>query len=355
MRIMQIIPEFCLGGAETMCANLSIELQQLGHEVIVVSLYRFSSPVTELLKKNNVKLIYMDKRTGMNPTLILKLSKLMKKEKPDVVHTHLYSAKYAHIAAVLTGVKGRVHTIHNMADKDGGFAERKVNQILIKYMGVVPVSLSELIRKTVINTYGVQNTPIVFNGVPLQRCLIKREYVSPARKFVHIGRFVEQKNHRMLIEAFSRAHELRTDVELFLYGEGDLLDEIKNLTHDLNADEYIHFCGLTKNPFVTMSEADCFVLPSLWEGIPMTLIEAMGTGLPIIASDVGGIFNMLVNNESALFIKPEVNEIIDAIIKIHDDTALSEMLGKNALKESIRFSANTMAQNYICVYEEVLK
>lgn len=349
MRIIQVIPEFCFGGAETMCANLSIELKKLGHEVLVISLYNYESAITDRLKENKIKVIFLDKKSGINPIIILKLSGIMKKFKPDVVHTHLYAAKYAHCAAVLTGVKKRVHTIHSMASYDGDRLEQTVNKFLIKFMKVIPVSLSREIQKTVEDVYQItaDETPVVLNGVPLDFCKRIENYKDEAKTFIHVGRFAEAKNHTTLINAFVKVNQKKPGVELFLYGDGEKKDDCVELVRKNNAESYIHFCGVTGDIYSKLKTADVFLLPSLWEGIPMTLIEAMASGLPIIASNVGGIPDMFENGVSAILIQPTEEALIQAILKIIDEKELRRTLGMNALNVADTFSAKKMAEHYL--------
>lgn len=354
MKIIQIIPLFSYGGAETMCTNLSIELKKLGHDVIVISLYSKKTHISKYIEKNGIKVIYLDKKEGLDLSIFKKLKIIFKKFKPDVVHSHLYASKYAHIPAYLTKVKCKIHTIHNVANKESGFINQKINSFLFKYLNVIPVSLSNIVHETVVNTYGIslENSPVILNGVPLDKCHKHKHYNTPPQKFVHIGRFSEQKNHLMLVKAFIKAHERINNIELFLYGEGELEVKVKECVKNYKAESYIHFCGVTNDPYTALNSADCFILPSKWEGIPMTLIEAMGTGLPIIATKVGGIENMLKDKESGILINVNEEEIVNAIKKIHDDVDLYKSIGKNALSESFQFSSINMAKEYIKIYQK---
>jgi len=100
-----------------------------------------------------------------------------------------------------------------------------------------------------------------------------------------------------------------------------------------------------------LHEADVFTLPSVYEGIPMTLIEAMGTGLPIVATAVGGVPDMLSDKETALLTAVDENEIAKAFIELHENEALRRKLGENARAASGRFSSDVMAKAYISVYK----
>lgn len=352
MKIMQVVPEFRFGGAETMCANLSIELKKRGHEVLVVGLYRYESAITKRLTDSGIEVVFLDKKPGLDPLLVGRLVRLMRSFRPDAVHTHLYAAKYAQFAAILAGVHHRVHTIHNMAQKDGGRADHKLNRILFRHFGVIPVSLSVAIRQTVTALYGIpqEMSPVILNGVPLEKCGSKAENAEFTGRFIHVGRFSKQKNHEMLIPAFIEAHKTHNQIELFLFGEGELEESCREMVTQRNAQDYIHFCGVTGDVYSQLARADVFLLPSLWEGIPITIIEAMGTGLPIIASRVGGVPDMLEDGVSGLLIDPEPEQLTRAIEALAEDADLRAKLGSQARLRADAFSASTMARAYEQAY-----
>ena len=127
MKILQVIPYFCFGGAETMCENLTYALAKLGHQVCVVSLYDQHTPISGRMEEAGIRILYLDKKLGLDISMVPKLVRIMKAEKPDVVHTHLDVIKYAVAAAKLAGVKKCIHTVHNVADKE---AEGRLQKII---------------------------------------------------------------------------------------------------------------------------------------------------------------------------------------------------------------------------------
>ena len=206
MKIMQVIPAFRLAGAEVMCENLCIALKNAGETVIAVSLYSEKTAITDRLEKAGVRIEYLDKKLGFDPSIIFKLVRLFKREKPDVVHTHIYASKYGLIAAVLAGIEKKVHTVHNVAQKEQGNLGKKVNSFMYKYFNVVPVALSQEVRKSISDVYRLQedSVPTVFNGIDLSKCITKTNYkVNKIFTILHIGRFMKVKNHETLIRAFS--------------------------------------------------------------------------------------------------------------------------------------------------------
>ena len=345
---------FGLAGAETMCENLTYELVKLGHKVTVISLYDYHSAITERLENAGVNIRYLGKKRGLDLSMIRKIKRVLKETKADVVHTHLYSIEYAVLAAILAGIKHRVHTVHNIAEKENGRRARKLNKFFFKHCHVVPVALSELIRDSIVREYKLSKDkiPVVFNGIDLSRCIPKTEYsVNGKFKILHIGRFSEQKNHIGLVKAFKLFLDKHADSELWLIGEGEKKAEIEQYVAENDLGASVKFLGLQSNVYGYLHDADIFTLPSNYEGIPMTLIEAMGTGLPIVATAVGGVPDML-DEESALLVNVNDSAIAVAYEKYYLNEELRICHGISAAGSSKRFSSREMASRYCEVYQE---
>ncbi len=355
MKIIQVMPEFGLAGAEIMCENLTNELIKLGHKVIVISMYDYHSAITQRLESAGVDVRYLGKKPGLDFSMILKMKKIFKQEMADVVHTHRYCAQYAVPAAILAGIKRRVHTIHSIASKENGKFARILNKFFFKYCGLVSVALSDKIRETVVEEYKIdsQNIPVVYNGVPLDKCLIKNNYNIDSNRIVilHIGRFASVKNHIELINAICELKKEMNGVVLQLIGDGELKNDIEKHIADCKAEDYIEILGLKDNVFPYFQQADIFVLPSIYEGIPMTLIEAMGSGLPIIASRVGGIPDMIADGKEGLLCDPVAHSIAEKIKKMITDKELRKTCAQEARNKAHYFSAKTMGEEYERLYK----
>ena len=354
MKILQVIPYFCFGGAETMCENLTYALRNLGHEVRVVSLYPERTPISERMERSGVFIRYLDKKLGMDLSMVPKLAKILKEEKPDAVHTHLDVIKYTVAAARLAGVKKCVHTVHNVADQEAeGRVQKIINGFYFRHGWSVPVALSPEVQRTILSFYGLDadKVPVIYNGIDLGRCIPKGDYgLGDTPTLVHIGRFNEQKNHDLLLRAFQMVHQRFPQCRLQLLGDGELREATEKLAGELGLQDSVFFLGSQSNVYPYLAQADAFLLPSKYEGMPMTLIEAMGTGLPIVASAVGGVPDMLTDGESGLLVPCEAEAVSQAVIRLLESQPLRETLGKNALKESSRFSANHMAKQYLETY-----
>lgn len=357
MKILQVIPYFCFGGAETMCENLTYALTERGHQVTVVSLYNEKTPISQRMEDRGVRILYLDKKLGMDVSMVPKLRKIMKAEKPDVVHTHLDVIKYAAAAARLSGIRTCIHTVHNVADKEAeGRIQKIINTVYFKLGWSRPVALSPQVQKTIVDFYGMpqeESVPVIYNGVDMGRCLTKATYASgKTLKLLHVGRFNEQKNHTGLLEAFQLFRQSCPESELILLGDGELLEQTKQLANNLGILDSVRFLGSQSNVYPYLQQADIFLLPSKYEGMPMTIIEAMGTGLPIVATAVGGVPDMITHEVSGLLTGEDPQEICGACLRLARDEGLRQRLGQQAKADSLRFSADYMAAQYLEEYKK---
>lgn len=356
MKILQIIPYFCFGGAEIMCENLVYAQKQLGHEVIAVSLGPERTVISQRMEAAGVRVEYLDKKPGLDLNMIPRLVKLMKREKPDAVHSHLSVIKYVGLAAKLAGAKKYVHTVHSVAYEEAeGPLQKITNKFYFRNGWAVPVALSPEIQKTVLDLYGLapEQVPIIYNGVDLSRCIPKEDHrTGETVNILHVGRFDIPKNHPGLLRAFARLHRELPQCRLHLVGDGESRPEMEVLAKELGIGDAVTFHGMQSNVYPYLHDADIFVLPSLYEGIPMTIIEAMGTGLPIAASRVGGIPGLLDGGESGMLIENDDDAIAAALKTLVLDQSLREAYGRKAKENSIRFSSRSMAEQYCDIYRK---
>ena len=354
--VFQIIPAMEVGGAEIMVENLSMELLIDGFDVTVISMYDYKSIITERLEKNKIPVIYMNKKKGIDLKIIFKMYKLIKEKKPDIVHTHLYTMPYAITAAFFARVPIRIHTIHSIATKEVGKFKRIINYFFYSFCNVIPVSISPNVKESIIAEYDLsqEQVPMIYNGTNLKKCILKKDYdLGNNIKIIHIGSFKEAKNHVELIESFKIIHDNEPNTVLKLIGSGSLENLVRDTVDKLGLRDCVEFLGLKSNVYPYLNEADIFLLPSLWEGMPISIIEAMGTGLPIVASNVGGIPDMIENNVSGLLVDAHKEKIAEAILKMIKDDNLRERLGVAAQKASLSFSSKKMAREYEGLYKKI--
>ena len=358
INVMQVMPEFGLAGAETMCECLCNELSKLDYvKLTVVSLYDFHSPITERLEEKGIEVVYLGKKSGMDFSITKKLTKLMKEKNINVVHTHRYVMQYAIPAAKRAGVKARVHTVHSVATEEVDKFRRLLAKIFYKHRNVRSVAISPRIRDTIYEEYGIDKNDIamVYNGSDLSKCNPKSDYSANGKfSFIHVGRMVPVKNQQLIIEAAEVLKNKGYEFTVDFIGGGEKEQEYKDEVLKRGLEDFVIFNGLQSDVHQFLSRSDCFLLPSLYEGMPVTLIEAMGTALPIIASRVGGVPDMIEDGVSGILIEPNLEELVAAMQKIMDDQKLREAYGCRAKQKSVDFSATNMLEGYLRIYNEQL-
>ncbi len=353
MKILQVMPIFEMAGAQTMCENLVNELiKDKNNKVQIISFFNKECEITKRLENKGIKIYYLNKKRGPDFKLIFKIKKILDEINPDVIHTHLYSLEYIIPAIKLSKIKNPklIHTIHNIAKKEVPRWLQFFQKYWFKKGKVIPVAISEKIQETIKDLYEInlESIPLIYNGVDLEKCIEKKNY-QLNNIVLHIGRFCEQKNHKELIDIFKECLKLNKDLKLYLVGEGELKSDIEKKVEELKLDNNIVFIGHLSECYKIMNKADIFVMPSKWEGMPMTIIEAMGTGLPIVASNVGGLPDMIRDGKEGYIVNSK-SEFVDKINKVLCDIELRKEFGKKEIDRGKKYSANKMADEYLKLY-----
>lgn len=352
MKIMQLIPSFEIGGAETMCEGLCKQLTKMGHRVVAVSLSSSRTVITRRLEEAGVTVAYLDKGPGMDLGCVRRLKKLIVEEEPQVIHTHLHALKYAALTFPQVPI---IHTVHNEAAKEVAPVDQKIAKYLFTHGKALPVALSSRIQESVSALYGLppEAVPVVHNGIDLSRCMEKTEYaLHYPMRLIHVGRFYPQKNHDAILEALAILKKRGIRAQVSFFGDGPRMGEIQAKAEKMELGKLVSFEGVCDNVFPHLSHGDAFILPSKWEGSPMTVIEAMGTGLPVVASDVGGLRDMVTSGEDGLLIAPTGEALAQAIETLAKNEDLREKLGKKAKISAQRFRVEQMALDYEALYEQ---
>lgn len=354
MKVLQVMPNFELAGAQTMCENLSLELKKRKDiKIEVLSFYDLHSDITKRLEKNNIKVHYLGKRKGLDFKLYIKIKKIIDDFEPNIIHTHLYALEY--IIPIISFCKKKnikiIHTIHNVAEKEVPKKLQIFQKRWFRKGLVLPVAISEIVRDSIECRYGIKKCeiPVIYNGIDLSKCKSKNNY-DFNNIILHIGRFSEQKNHSELIEMFYECYKKNKKLKLYLVGTGELRKQIEDQVNKMKINNNVFFKGALSDCYSIMNEADIFVLPSKWEGMPMTLIEAMGTGLPCIAYPVGGIPDMIINEKNG-YLAQNKKDFIDKILLLSNNEKKREALGKKAIESSYQYSSEIMSKKYLELYK----
>lgn len=202
-------------------------------------------------------------------------------------------------------------------------------------------------------------TAVVPNGVgPMNPNDFPRppEYTRDRLNLTIVGRLDRVKGHRFVIEALAADEHLR-NVDLQIVGSGPTEEELRELVERRELSGQIHFLGFRRNVYDYIAHCDALLMPSLHEGLPYTLLEAMALGRPIIASRVGGLAEVLEDRRTALLTAPgDVQALASAIRTICKDRALRESIGSNARALQHKYySLDSTTRTYIAIFEDHLK
>ena len=353
-RVMLIVQSLRVGGAETMVENLAYALRGKGCEVRVVALQAGETIITERLRQGGVPLTILGKRPGMDLSLIGHLAAEMMRFHPNVVHSHLPILHYVVPAANRAGVANVVHTLHSIASME---VKSKIKAAYCRrcYRSgrVRPVALSEINRQSVVERYGVDAgcVPVIPNGIDLSSFQARGSYaIDGVPHVAHIARFERAKNHMLLVECADLLRKRGEEVHFDLYGVGSLRESVEEVVAQRGLTDCFTFHGLTDDVPGALAQADVFMLPSEYEGIPMTIAEAMATGMPIVASKVGGIPDMVENGISAILCEPSAQNFADALESLILNEEQRAKLGMAAFGRSSEFSSDLMAERYLAIY-----
>ena len=349
MKIIQIIPTLNIAGAETMLCNLSCELANAGHEVIVLTFYSTNTALTDKMKKYGIRIEAINKKPGFDYTVVKYIRKFIDSERPDVIHTHLHVLPYVWLVC---GKRKVIHTLHNVASHEQNGVGKIICGFIYKYSTkCIPVAISEQYKEA-IKEYDIsKKITVVENGIPIENVRSKEEYNFKNHiEVYHVGRFTDEKNHKLMIDVMEELVSNYPQIRIHFWGEGILKEELEKYVSKKNLEKNILFEGLSSELWSELKNGDIFILPSKYEGMPMSLIEAMAAGLPIIASNVGGIPDMIENGKNGILIEPNKSELARALEELMRNTELRERVGKNAQKRAEAFSSRKMMEGYLKVY-----
>ena len=365
-RILHVLPNFGPGGAERMAMHLLLHLDRSRYEVAAVSLYgRQGTDIEAKLERAKVPVWYLGKRLGFDLRMYGRLGKVLKEFNPDVIHTHLSVLRHLFLWVGMQRPQIWVHTVHNVAEREVDWVGKWVHRLAFR-LGVVPVAIAEEVAHSIVRVYNIKNVPVIPNGIPLadyalseevrQRWRTQEGYEEADLLFVSVARLSPQKDPFSLISAFARAASHTPSLHLLLVGEGPLRSDLEAWVREMGLGERVRFLGMRTDVPAILTAADVFVLSSLWEGNPLSVMEAMAAGKPVIASAVGGVPELVEDGVSGILVPPHKPEVLGrAMMRLAEDPALRQKMGKAAQERALeRFGVDRMAREYERLYRILL-
>lgn len=289
---------------------------------------------------------------------LLQLWKLLRQAKFDVIETFtLDSNLFALPIAWLVGVPVRIATNHGWAKRDSSL-KRFVHNFLLKIGAAsVLIAVTEGIRSQSVQD-GLKPELVVTIPNGIQLSPVEKKSVEVFLKntgipagctiLLAVGRLVYEKAYEVLIQAMELVVKESPNVVLVVAGSGVLREELQRLIETLHLTEKIRLLGDRQDVADLMANADVFVMPSRSEGMPMALLEAMGAGLPVVATRVGGLGEVVEDHSQGILVPAEDSqELAKAILELLRDPALRSRLGGNARQRiEERYTTERMCRQY---------
>jgi glycosyltransferase involved in cell wall biosynthesis len=368
IRVLQVFAGFMAGGADRMGVHLMRNLDRKRFEVGAISLYGpVGSHFEQDLARGNVPVWYLGKRGGPDPRMLPRIATIIRRFRPHVIHTHLYVLRYTLPLASYRRAPARVHTVHNLADKevDHSLVGLWIHRLAFRH-GVLPVSIGQEVTASIVRTHGIDNFPTIPYGIPVQ------EYRTPSisreawRKhegfapedvlFVCVARFFPQKNHLLLLESFARGPASDSHAYLLLVGGGPLELEVKKRAEALDLRNKTRFLGVRTDIPEILNAADAFVLSSDWEGNPLSVMEAMAAGKAVICTAVGGVPELVEDGECGLLVPQRDEKALAKAMKyILEDSGARTFMGRASAKKAMKhFDVKVMTEAYEDLYRTIL-
>ncbi|HEV2591706.1 MAG TPA: glycosyltransferase family 4 protein [Gaiellaceae bacterium] len=264
---------------------------------------------------------------------LLELYRLCRKLRPNIVHANSSKAGIlGRLAAWLAGVPTRVFTVHGWAFAAYSGRASTVYLVADRLMRplttrMICVADNELRKGLAARTCDAEKTVVIRNAIDVQAAPHARPHESA--RIVFVGRLKYPKDGETLLRATAALGD--RPYELVIVGDGPDRTDLETLQHRLGLDERVRFAGERDDVPQLLADAGVFVLASRSEGLPISVLEAMAAGLPVVASDVGGLREQVVDGETGYLVPAgDVTALTDALARLLDDPALRERIGAAA-------------------------
>jgi len=361
IKVLIMLPHLRTGGGQQLAVDEAIGLQKdPKFDVEILCMYSKEENIfTDKVDNAKIKVTYLGKGEGASIHCIHKATMAIKKVKPDIVHTHLLALPYALEAALFYRKAKYFHTVHNIADKEAAGFMGKAEKFAYTFTGFVPVAISDYCRDSIVDYYGInkERIPVIYNGIDTQRFACKKEYTkrkTDILRFISIGRMQPVKRHLLMVEAFSEISKEYKNIELVFLGDGELRAEVKKKISELGLEKRIILRGVVKNVEKELNDSHIYLMCSDYEGLPLSILEAMSCGLPVIATKAGGTIDVVDSKNGILCNIGDRDQIANAMKKMIDNNDMREKMAESSLNRANAYDISICAQQYGQLFKKAI-
>lgn len=323
------------------------------------------SDLEHLLDDHGAKVEYLGKGRGFDFRTFHRLHRILRHHRPDVVHTHLHVLPYALPSLLLLNRISWLHTVHNLAEREIAPRIRLAQRCALN-CGIVPVAVSQEVAFSLKRLYGIQKCRVIPNGIPTDYYAHPRVSRSEWRRnegfhedevlLACVARFAPQKNHALLLKAFAQGPAANPNAHLVLVGEGILRRTLEEQARELGILGRVRFLGLRTDIPDVLGAMDIFALSSEWEGNPLSVMEAMASGMPVISTAVGGVPDLFENGKEGFLVPTgDVEGFSHRMTILMRDPEMRRSMGIAAARRAKEnFDVSRMVRDYEQLYENLI-
>lgn len=351
------------GGAQVHVREMACALARAGHEVAVAA--GAAGHAASWLDSAGIPFVHLKwLKRSIRPVAdliaVLELRRIICKLKPDIVCLHSSKAGYVGRLASRLAKVPAVFTAHGWAFAEGvGQTRQRVYRILERWarpLAARVITVSEYDKRLAIQ-FGVGRTEdfvTIHNGMPDIRSAVDRRPPGSPVRLIMVARFSPPKSQEQVIQALALIKE--KDWQLQLIGEGEGRVPCEQLAESLGLNNRMIFSGQVDDVAQRLAKSDIFVLASNWEGLPISIIEAMRAALPVVASDVGGIGELVRDGENGYLIPcGDVATLSKRLVSLIEDFRLRQHMGEASRRRfGAEFTFDQMYKRTCAVYKEVI-
>lgn len=364
-KILFVLTALGMGGAENQVCSLADKLSQKGYRITIISI--LDGEIKIRPKNNNIEIICLNMKKNIFSFFIsmMKLKKIIKKEQPDIVHSHMVHANiFSRLLRIFIKIPVLICTAHNK--NEGGklrmFLYRITDRLATISTNVSQEAVDAFIEKKatklgrMIPIYnGIDTNVFFYDNINREKIRDEMDLDNENPLILAVGRLTEAKDYPNLLHAFANLNSPKKP-RLVIIGDGEEKEKLQQLADSLNISEYVIWLGIRHDVHEWMSACDLFVLSSAWEGFGLVVAEAMACECLVIGTDSGGVGEVI--DKYGLVIPPKDTLALTSAITQY--LALSNheknVLGLQARKHIIdTFSLEKISQEWLNLYTRLLK
>ncbi len=357
-------------GGNIVCLHLIEAALNQGWDVLVNS--PSEGQFCDILREKKVKVYHLDTTRSFNWLSAVKMAQLIKKEQVSLVHAHAPFAGsiISSLAGKFAGVPVIIHA--HLQDTLSSNSLIRSYQNIMNYWTSrkccdAIIAVSHQVKDALITEgFDSRKFHVVHNGTPINNQQINTNIRSQLNipkdipVVIHIGRLCKSKGQHLLLKAAANLHQLGQEAVYLIVGkdleqDGAYLNYLKDMAQELGVNQSVHFLGHRADIPQLLALSDLLVLPSYTEGLPLVILEAMAAGLPVVATPVGGIPEVVIHQETGFLVPVEdVRALGDAILRLLQNPHLKNEMGNKGLEMiNENFSLEKMCGEVFDIYEKV--